>query len=74
LGILFAERKLKEREFSTWKEMIEAITTIRNDSTGKQLQRVSCEWIHRLTWVGEHGRSITANDCYSFFKELELMD
>jgi hypothetical protein len=41
----FLKEKLKEQELSTSDEIIEAIMTICNDVTSKDLQSVFSEWI-----------------------------
>jgi hypothetical protein len=69
----FLKEKLKEQELSKSNEIIEAIVTICNDVTLKELQSVFSEWIQRVTWVIERGHIIT-NDCYSFLKEFSLVE
>jgi hypothetical protein len=51
----FLKEKLKEQELSTSDEIIEAIVTICNDVTLKELQSVFSERIQRVTWVIERG-------------------
>jgi hypothetical protein len=50
------------------------ITTIWNEVTFEKLQGVFAEWIQRVIWVIEHGRSITLNGCCSFLKEFSLVE
>jgi hypothetical protein len=49
----FLKGKFKEQELSTSDEIIEAMMTICNDVTFKELQSMISEWIQRVTWVIE---------------------
>jgi hypothetical protein len=70
----FLKEKLTEQELSTSDEITEAITTIWNDVTFKELQSGFSEWIQQVTLAFEHGGSITINDCYSFVKDFSLVE
>jgi hypothetical protein len=72
--LAFSKEKLKEQKLSTLDEIIEAIVTICNDVTLKELQSVFSEWIQRVIWVIERGADITTNDYYSFLKEFSLVE
>jgi hypothetical protein len=70
----FLKEKRKEQEPSTSNEIIEAITTIWNDVTFKELQSVFSEWIQLVTWAIEHEGDIAMNDRYGFLKEFPLVE
>jgi hypothetical protein len=70
----FLKEKFKEQELSTSDERIEAMMTICNDVTLKELQSMFSERIQQVTWVIERGRGITTNDCFSFLKEFSLVE
>jgi hypothetical protein len=70
----FLKEKFKEQELATSSEIIEAIATMWNDATFEELQSLFSQWIQHVTWVIEHGGSITMNDCDSFLKEFSLVE
>jgi hypothetical protein len=74
LAAWFSRRKTQGTGVSPSDEIIEAITAIWNDVTFEELQSVFSKWIQRVTWVIEHGGSITMNDCDSFLKEFSLVE
>jgi hypothetical protein len=54
------KRKLKERELSTWEQIIQVIPTIWEAVIFEELQSMFAEWVQRLAWVcAESGEDYT---------------